>query len=282
MKYLNLISYFGGKFPHLAWLIDKFPKGNYHFVDLMCGSANVALNVNYPLVTINDLNSEVVNLFEVLRTKQDDFLQAVYFTPFSREELRRIVDREYPVKDKVEQARQYFVRSQLGYGANGSQNNHHGFGVEYGLHSSNYYRVENWGIKLKRMAVIADKLRTIQIENKDIFDLFPRLDRPETIIYIDPPYSFQTRSSRKRYTHEWADDDHARLAEMVSNANCYVAISGYESKLYSDLFNKFYMIKNTPTRNSVKKKLVQECLWTNYDTTQINGKLQFDFKPHTI
>jgi DNA adenine methylase len=277
MKHLNLISYFGGKYPHLKWLIDQFPKGNYHFVDLMCGSANVALNVNYPLVTINDLNSEVVNLFEVLRTQEEDFTRAVYYTPFSREELNRIIDQYYPVKDKIEQARQYFVRSQLGFGANGSQNNHHGFGVEYRLHTSNYYRVENWGVKLKRLSVIANKLRSMQIENKDVFDLFPRVNRPECLIYIDPPYSFTTRSSRKRYTHEWNDDDHARLAEMLHSANCYVAVSGYESKLYQDIFKDFYLTKNIPTRNSVKKKLVQECLWTNYDTKTINGKLKLDF-----
>ena len=271
-KYLNLISYFGGKFPHLKWLINLFPKGNYHFVDLMAGSANVALNVDYPLITINDLNSEVVNLFEVVRTKQDEFLKAVYFTPYSRDELRRIIEGYYPKTDEVERARQYFVRSQLGFGANGSQNNHFGFGAEYGLHSSNYYRVENWGIKLKRIPVIVEKLRSMQIENKDIFDLFPRVDRPGSIVYIDPPYSFQSRSSHKRYTHEWNDDDHVRLAEMVKSASSFIAVSGYESKFYNDLFKDYYKTLNIPTRNSVKKKLVQECLWTNYDPASFNNQ----------
>ena len=76
-RYLNLISYFGGKFPHLKWLIDKFPQGNYHFIDIMCGSANVALNVDYPLITINDLNSDVINLFKVMRTNLDEFMKRI-------------------------------------------------------------------------------------------------------------------------------------------------------------------------------------------------------------
>src|SRR5450759_984121 len=90
-KYINLISYFGGKYPHLKWLISKFPAGNYHFIDIMCGSGNVALNVNYPLITVNDVNDEIINLFNVLRDNYDEFLRALYFTPFSRAELNRII-----------------------------------------------------------------------------------------------------------------------------------------------------------------------------------------------
>jgi len=283
MKHLNLISYFGGKFPHLEWLISKFPKGNYHFVDAMCGSGNVALNIDYPLITINDLNEDVVNLFEVLRNNYDQFLRAVYFTPFSRTELFRIISGSYPDANKIERARRYFTRAQLGFGANGSQNRHHGFGSEYKLHTSNFYRVDNWGLKLNKLPLIVEKLRSFQIENKSIFDLFPKVNLPQTILYIDPPYSFQSRSSRKRYTHEWNDDDHVRLAEMLKNANCLVAVSGYDSKFYADLFHDFYLSKNKPTRNSVKKKMVQECLWTNYNPDTLNNvlKLQFDDKPAT-
>ena len=173
-KHLNLISYFGGKYPHLNWLIDKFPKGNYHFIDIMCGSANVALNVDYPLVTINDLNDDVINLFYVLREKYDEFLRELYFTPFSRSEFERVVDGTGNCVEAsdVEKARRYFLRCQLGYGANGSQNNHLGCGFEWKLQQSNFYRVDNWNVKLKRLANIVARLRGFQIESTDAIELF--------------------------------------------------------------------------------------------------------------
>lgn len=280
MKHLNLISYFGGKFPHLEWLISLFPKGNFHFIDACCGSANVALNVDYPLVTINDVNENVVNLFEVLRNHYDEFYRAIYYTPYSRSEIERIVTGVYPKHNKIEKARQFFVRSQLGFGANGSQNNHMGFGSEYKLHDSNFYRVDNWNLKLKKLPFIVEKLRSFQIENKSIFDLFPKINLQGTFLYIDPPYSFLTRSSRKRYEFEWSDEDHIKLAEMIKDAKCLVAISGYESTFYNELFSDFHLSKNKVTRNSVKTKSVQECLWTNYNPDTFNNVLKIPFTEH--
>ena len=275
MKHLNLISYFGGKFPHLSWLISKFPRGNYHFVDIMCGSANVALNVNYPLVTINDLNNNVINLFEVLRNNPDEFFRALYFTPFARKELEQIVNDKNDIQDKVELARRYFVRSQLGYGANGSQNNHHGFGLEYKLQSSNFYRVDNWNAKLAKLPSIIDKLRGFQIENKSMFDLFERVNNQDTIVYFDPPYLFSTRSSRKRYQFEWDIEDHQKLACLVKNAVCKVAISGYDDDQYDKLFPDYFKTNAPPSRSNVRKRLVQECLWTNYNPEEY-GSLKLD------
>jgi DNA adenine methylase len=278
-KYINLISYFGGKYPHLQWLTSKFPKGNYHFIDIMCGSANVALNVNYPLVTINDLNEEVVNLFRVLRDNYEEFLRLVYFTPFSRIELNSIISdylNDVKVSD-VERARRYFVKSQLGYGANGSQNNHYGTGFEWKLHKTNYYRVDNWNLKLDRLAKVVDKLRHFQIESRNAIELFDSVNKPGNIIYFDPPYLLKLRKSRKRYRFEQEDDFHVILAEKVKFADCFVAISGYDSPLYRSLFKDFYMSEDKPKKNNVGKRTVSECLWTNYNPETINGDIKIKF-----
>ena len=263
-NHLNLVSWFGGKYPHLSWLIDQFPAGNYHFVDLMTGSANVALNVNYPLVTINDLNGEVVNLFKVLRDHENEFTRRVYFTPFSREELYSIIDSD-PTDDIIERARRYFVRCQLGYGANGSQNNHKGAGFEYKLHKSNYYRVDNWNLKLKKLASIASKLRSFQIESVDALILIEKLDKPSNFIYVDPPYLMQTRSSGKRYKHEVDEQWHERLSEKLNalqHAN--FAISGYDHSIYDKLYDGCEKVIGPQSNATVSKRGIREVLWRNY------------------
>jgi len=279
-KYLNLISYFGGKYPHLKWLIDKFPAGNYHFIDIMCGSANVALNVNYPLVTVNDLNDDIINLFEVLRNNHDELIRLIYFTPFSRSEVNNIItdNRNSLQFDPVERARRYFVKSQLGFGANGSQNNHYGWSIDWVLHKTNYYKVDNWNVKLKRLCKIVARLRQFQIENQDAIDLFNRVNLPGNIVYFDPPYLLSTRKSKKRYLHEVESDFHSQLATIVKNAKCFVAISGYDSPLYDDLFTGFYKSIDKPKQANTGKVKKSECLWTNYDPITINGNLKLEFK----
>lgn len=277
-KYLNLISYFGGKYPHLKWLLNQFPKGNYHFVDIMCGSANVALNVDYPLITINDLNDDVVNLFKVLRTNHEEFVRQVYFTPFSRTELYNIIDDFDLECNPVEQARRFFVRSQLGYGANGSQNNHKGAGFEYQIQRSGFYRVDNWNVKLKRLAVIAERLRQFQIEHRNAIELFEKVDKPGTIVYFDPPYLLRTRKSKKRYTHEVDDDFHHQLSEKLKQAKCMVAVSGYDDPFYDDLYNCFHKTIGPVNRQNVQKGYRRECLWSNYDPSILNGNLKLNLK----
>ncbi len=275
-KYLNLISYFGGKYPHLNWLLQQFPKGNFHFVDIMCGSANVALNVDYPLVTINDLNDDVINLFEVLRNNHDEFLRQVYFTPFSRSELYRIIDEFSDDFSSIERARRFFVRSQLGWGANGSQNNHKGAGFDYMIQRYGFYRVDNWNVKLKRLAAIADKLRTFQIEHKNAIELFDKVNKPGTIVYFDPPYLLRTRKSKKRYNREVGDDFHIKLSEKLKSANCLVAVSGYEDTLYDNLFKGFCKTIGPINRKNVKKEFRKECLWSNYDPATSQGILKLN------
>ncbi len=279
-KYINLISYFGGKYPHLKWLISKFPNGNYHFIDIMCGSGNVALNVNYPLITVNDLNNDIINLFNVLRDNYDEFLRLLYFTPFSREELNKIItDAINGIEfQPIEKARRYFVKSQLGFGANGSQNNHYGLGFEWVLHNTNFYRVDNWNVKLKRLAKIVDKLRQFQIENRCALDLFDNVNRQGNIVYFDPPYLLDLRKSKKRYKHEVDIDFHYAIAEKVKNANCFVAISGYDSPIYDKVFANFNKSIDKAKKNNNGHTVEKECLWTNYDPDIINGikKLQFE------
>lgn len=279
-KYFNLISYFGGKYPHLKWLLAQFPRGNYHFVDMMCGSANVALNVNYPLVTINDVNSDVINLFTVLRDNYKEFMRLLYFTPFSREELIRVVMDNWDglTFSDLEKARRFFLRSQLGYGANGSQNNHFGMGFDWALQRTNYYSVSNWNVKLKRLASIVAKLRMMQIDNRSALDLFDDVNRKGNILYFDPPYVMTTRKSKKLYRNEVDADFHARLAEKAKQALGFVVVSGYDSPLYDELFSGFCKTVNKASQANLAKIPKRECIWSNYDPVTINGQYTLNFE----
>lgn len=281
-KHLNLVSYFGGKYPQLKWLLPHFPAGNFHFIDLMCGSGNVALNVEYPLITVNDLNENIVNLFWVLRDQYEEFVRQLYFSPFARRELERVLSDE--TTDPVRKAVNYFIRCQLGYGANGSQNNHKGFGTEYKIGKSNHYRVDNWNNKLKKLPAVVEKLRSFQIEHTNALELFSKVNKSCCITYFDPPYVLKTRSSKKRYTHEVEDDFHRDLSDTVYNANSLVAISGYESTLYDDLFTKrgFHKFTGKPNRSNVKKEFRTECLFTNYHPSDFSTNPLFKSFFNTI
>jgi DNA adenine methylase len=80
-------GWYGGKYSHLDWLLPLLPQTT-HFCDVYGGSAAVLINRPPALVeTYNDIDSELVNFFSVLREQKDQLIENIGLTPFSREEL---------------------------------------------------------------------------------------------------------------------------------------------------------------------------------------------------
>jgi site-specific DNA-adenine methylase len=86
----------------------------------------------------------------------------------------------------------------------------------------------------------------------------------DEFVYCDPPYLFETRSSKGRiYNHEFGDiGQHTQLLTVILSLPCPVAISGYWSSLYADMLHAWRSIHyQTRTRGG---STVQEYLWMNY------------------
>jgi DNA adenine methylase len=79
------------------------------------------------------------------------------------------------------------------------------------------------------------------------------------LVYADPPYS--TRSSRKRYRHEYSEADHARLIATLKALPVAVMRSGYPSPLYDELLHDWRTVEfQVMTRGGPRT----EKLWMNY------------------
>lgn len=91
---------------------------------------------------------------------------------------------------------------------------------------------------------------------------------PDTLIYLDPPYLFDVRSSKRSlYTCEMGDEaEHRAMIEAVIDAPCMVAISGYRSALYDKLLHTWRTVTYNTTNRAGKP--VTEWLWLNYPEPQ--------------
>ena len=52
------------------------------------------------------------------------------------------------------------------------------------------------------------------------------------LVYCDPPYLQQTRTSGRRYRFDYAEHDHLDLLRLLKRLPCRVILSGYPSALY--------------------------------------------------
>jgi hypothetical protein len=102
-------GWYGGKYSHLDWLLPLLPKAT-HYCEPFGGSAAVLLNREpAPVETYNDIDSELVNFFRVLREQKDALIEAIGLTPFSREEFELAIAPPTQDISDLERARRFFV-----------------------------------------------------------------------------------------------------------------------------------------------------------------------------
>lgn len=83
-----------------------------------------------------------------------------------------------------------------------------------------------------------------------------------TLVYADPPYLAETRTSRHRYRHDYTRDDHVRLLGALSALPAAVMLSGYPSALYDELLPSWRTLQfQVMTRGGVRTEKV----WMNFE-----------------
>jgi DNA adenine methylase len=125
--------------------------------------------------------------------------------------------------------------------------------------------VSRWLGSVEGLPEIADRLLRVQIENRPALDVISLYDDHGTLFYCDPPYSHGTRGDAKAYGFEMSDDQHRALAVRLRSVSGLVAVSGYDSKLYEDLFSGWRVIRAPQKFCHSVKSARTEVLWVNYD-----------------
>ena len=206
--------------PHAAW------------VEAFCGSAAVTLAKEpAPIEVINDLDGEVVNLFQQLRDNGEKLCRRVALTPYARAE--HAAAHVAGVEDPVERARLFLVNAVMSVNAtrqSGTQRAGFSVSPSYSRNGMEA-RVSRWYNLPDKLAAVAERLRTVRIERRDALEVLGEFaDRPGTLMYLDPPYLAE-RSHR--YAVDQGADFHASLLEMCSHARCMLLISGYHHPMYA-------------------------------------------------
>lgn len=264
------ISYFGGKTALAPWLASLMPEHDA-YVEPFCGSAAVLFAkqpARYELV--NDVDGELVNFLRVLRDRTDDLVEVCTLTPYARDELEAALS---PVNDDLERARRFWIRSTQCYGGRVSNTRSWVYSFEQGA-----WRPRIVQRRIERFWPTARRLLDVAIENTDALTLLQKV-RPgrrtqRVVVYCDPPYPFEARSSgnaegkRGGYLHEWgAAAQHRALAETLHTIDATVLISCYPNALYDEMYGDWYRVEvpawNWMAVNTASRGRTTEVVWSN-------------------
>lgn len=82
------------------------------------------------------------------------------------------------------------------------------------------------------------------------------------LLFCDPPYLAETRTSRHKYRYEYTDANHSKLLSILKKLSCKIILSGYPSTLYDKKLNDWNTVEyQSMTRGGIRT----EKLWFNYE-----------------
>ncbi|MDT0112402.1 DNA adenine methylase [Listeria booriae] len=245
----RILNYPGSKWNMAKWIIDHMPKHEV-YLEPFFGSGAVFFNKERAKIeTINDIDSRIVNLFQVIRDEPEALCRAIEFTLLSREEHQSsFVDEG----DSIERARRFLVRCWQSIGAKTSDRT--GWRSSIDPKGAKY---QEWSTLSQRISPITERLKNTQIEHQSACDLIQRYNRENVLIYVDPPYPLQTRSKR-HYAHEMTTQDHQDLLEVLCDHNGPVIVSSYDNAQYNSVLQGWHKeaLVVTAERGTKKKETI--------------------------
>ena len=259
--------WYGGKWRDAPWIVRHLPPHDSY--EEPCGGAGSVLLQKPPvsLETYNDLDGEAVNYFRVIRDHIEELARLIRYTPWAREEYEAALERDEEA-DPIERARRFWVLTAMGINGGSSGNQP---GMRFTTQAPpKAGEVLNRDAIIENLYRVADRLRTVQIENRDALEVIEHYGMgPGALTYFDPPYLGETRRHDNIYEVEAAGPElHVAAAQLLRKSRGFVVISGYASDLYRELYEEhgWRRIDKESLTNSGGKRV--ESLWLNPATVE--------------
>lgn len=216
----------------------------------------------------NDLDGEIVNLFQVVRDRGAELVEAIELTPYARDEFYLSFVHS---DDPIERARRVVLRSFAGYGGNLTKPNRDGTPQRTGFRTycgtgRGRSTCGDWRALPAELRKIIERMQGVCIEHRDAIRVMLDHDSSSTLHYVDPPYVHSTRGhdaggTHRAYRFELTDDQHRVLAHALRSLKGMVVLSGYPSALYQSLYGEWHRIDRATHADGARPRT--ECLWLN-------------------
>lgn len=253
------LRYHGGKFRIADWVLQFFPPHKVYLEPFGGGASVLLSKAPAPTEIYNDLDSRVVGLFRVLRdpAKAVELARRLELTPFAREEYEGWCYAE-PVDD-IDAAHQIVARGFMGQSSKGIWQRS---GLDTRVNPDGYCsRINALRAAPGACLAYAQRLATVLIEHDDATEVMRRHDRPDALVYCDPPYLTPEGRGTRIYTHDFALEDHRTLIAELRDLSAMVVVSGYPSELYTNLLSDWEQHKRRAMADGGRERT--EVVWLN-------------------
>lgn len=259
MKIGAIAPWFGGKRIIASHIVRELGQ-HRKYDEPFCGDLAVLLaKTPATCETVNDLHGELVNLARILADEETAIslygrlARLLMHEDLFHEAAQRWRDRgNVPASEPpdIDRAADYMVCAWFGRnGVAGTSSYNQGFCVRYTKNGG--HAAKRWCSAVESIPAWHARLRHVTILNRDGFALLERLeDAAGCAIYCDPPYIVKGA----KYIHDFADDDHDRLAKLLRRfKQARVVISYYDHPSLHDMYAGWQVQKLSVTKSLVNQ-----------------------------
>lgn len=262
------IKWMGGKSNSVKTILPIIPEHKTYVEPFFGGGWIYFSKEKSKVEVINDINGQLVNFYEVLRTQEKEFVKRMELVVKSRElflEYRKTLnDISLP---PLERAFRFYYVNQNAFGGLIRYNQKGECNSPFAGSPDRKTQSSFWDInKIKNSH---DRLRETIIENDSYTKIIKRYDKPYTLFFLDPPYDCKSGKYNGKTSF-----DYDELLEQCRNIKGMFILT-----LNSDLEDKFKEFNVYPNNvhysigcTASSSKSYKEIIVTNYKPSCFNAE----------
>lgn len=268
-----ILKWVGGKRQLMSDLKRLMPKKYNRYFEPFIGGGALFFELKPKNAFINDYNSELTNLYTVVRDNPEELIESVCKHKNESEYYYnlRALDRDKKVfksLTNIEKASRFIYINKVGFNGLYRVNSQGQCNVPFGRYSKpSYCDPDN-------IRACSDLLKNTEISTGD-FDLIKDKVQKGDLVYLDPPYvPLNVTSSFTGYTDKGFDEDmQLRLRELcdhIDEKGAYFMLSNSYTDYILELYDvEGYTIHTVKADRSINSKAsgrgkVKEVIVTNY------------------
>jgi DNA adenine methylase len=231
------LKWAGGKFSLIEDITAKLPQAK-KLIEPFVGAGSVFLNTNYSKYLLNDINADLINLYNIVKHQSSDYItdSAKFFTPAFNEEQRYYQIRQEfnDSEDIYERAIFFLYLNRHGYNGLCRYNNSGKFNVPFGRYKAPYFPE-------KELMYFAEKSQLATFTCDSFERVFARA-RKNSVIYCDPPYApiSKTAMFNSYAAGGFTLDNQIKLASLARRTgykrNIPVLVSNHDTEFTRDIY----------------------------------------------
>ena len=258
------LKWAGGKYPLLDDIKRHLPQGEC-LIEPFVGAGSVFLNTDFSRYILADINSDLISLYNIVKTRTDEYVQAsreLFMPETNQAEVYYRFREEFNAsQDPFRRAVLFLYLNRFGYNGLCRYNLRGEFNVPFGRYKKPYFPEAE-------LYHFAEKAQNAEFHCLSYEECMDRADS-NSVVYCDPPYAplSATANFTAYHTNSFSPKEQAHLAEMAEklvSKQIPVLISNHDTPDTRDWYRaaKHFQVKvrRSISSNGGTRKKVDELL----------------------